>query len=446
MAATTLDDVEALCRERGEELGLASTSARPTTRASWSTWIQEARGAADGIIINAGACTHTSIALLDALQCRGAAGDRGPHLQHLPRARPSGTTPTSPRRRAGVICGLGGAWLCPGAGRADGQHPRRAMQDLMANQVQPCDPDAIRQLADDPDRDRPDRDRVCRGRTPHPRGAPAPWRRSRRPGRAARAGGRCRSPHPRPPACRPRPPHPGAVTSPMVGIVYLAPEPGRRPSSRVGDQVAQGQTLLLIEAMKTFNQIRAPRPAPSRRSCRERHAGRIRRAADGHRVSGVALMFEKVLIANRGEIALRIHRACQEMGIRPSPCTPPPTPTRCMCAWPTRASASARRRRATATSTSPAILSAAAITGADAIHPGYGFLSENADFAEMVEEHGLAFIGPLARAYPHDGRQDRRQGRDRGGSACRWCPARDGPVPDVGRGARSRRARSATRC
>jgi acetyl-CoA carboxylase biotin carboxyl carrier protein len=53
--------------------------------------------------------------------------------------------------------------------------------------------------------------------------------------------------------------HPGAVTSPMVGIAYLAPEPGAAPFVTLGSRVAQGQTLLLIEAMKTFNQIRAPR-------------------------------------------------------------------------------------------------------------------------------------------------------------------------------------------
>ena len=53
--------------------------------------------------------------------------------------------------------------------------------------------------------------------------------------------------------------HPGAVTSPMVGVAYLAPEPGQAPFVTIGARVAQGQTLLLIEAMKTFNQIRAPR-------------------------------------------------------------------------------------------------------------------------------------------------------------------------------------------
>jgi acetyl-CoA carboxylase, biotin carboxylase subunit len=104
--------------------------------------------------------------------------------------------------------------------------------------------------------------------------------------------------------------------------------------------------------------------------------------------------FGKVLIANRGEIALRIHRACQEMGIR-------------TVAVHSTADASAMHVRLADESVCigppaardsylnvTAILSAAAITGADAVHPGYGFLSENADFAEMVEAHGLAFIGP----------------------------------------------------
>jgi acetyl-CoA carboxylase biotin carboxyl carrier protein len=54
-------------------------------------------------------------------------------------------------------------------------------------------------------------------------------------------------------------PHPGTVTSPMVGVAYLAPEPGATPFITLGARVAQGQTVLLIEAMKTFNQIRAPK-------------------------------------------------------------------------------------------------------------------------------------------------------------------------------------------
>src|SRR5471032_1782200 len=107
-------------------------------------------------------------------------------------------------------------------------------------------------------------------------------------------------------------------------------------------------------------------------------------------------MFEKILIANRGEIALRIHRACREMGIKTvavhstaddnamhvrladeSVCIGPP---------PARDSYL----------NIPAILAACEITGADAVHPGYGFLSENARFAEILNEHGIHFIGPKA--------------------------------------------------
>ena len=105
-------------------------------------------------------------------------------------------------------------------------------------------------------------------------------------------------------------------------------------------------------------------------------------------------MFEKILIGNRGEIALRIHRACREMGIQ-------------TVAVHSTADAAAMHVRLADESVcigpppakdsylnASAILSAATITGADAIHPGVGFLSENSDFATMVEEHGLVFIGP----------------------------------------------------
>ncbi len=105
-------------------------------------------------------------------------------------------------------------------------------------------------------------------------------------------------------------------------------------------------------------------------------------------------MFEKILIANRGEIALRIQRACREMGIK-------------TVAVHSTADAEAMHVRLADESVCigppasresylnvPAIISAATITGADAIHPGVGFLSENATFAAMVEEHEIAFIGP----------------------------------------------------
>ncbi len=105
-------------------------------------------------------------------------------------------------------------------------------------------------------------------------------------------------------------------------------------------------------------------------------------------------MFEKVLIANRGEIALRIHRACHEMGIRTvavhstadSHAMNVRLADETVCIGPPSARASYLNIAA--------ILSAATITGADAIHPGLGFLAENADFAALVAEHGFTFIGP----------------------------------------------------
>ncbi len=105
-------------------------------------------------------------------------------------------------------------------------------------------------------------------------------------------------------------------------------------------------------------------------------------------------MFEKILIANRGEIALRIHRACKEMSIATvavhSTADAEAMHVRLadesVCIGPPAASESYLNI--------PAIVSAATVTNADAIHPGYGFLSENANFARIVEEHDFAFIGP----------------------------------------------------
>jgi acetyl-CoA carboxylase biotin carboxylase subunit len=108
----------------------------------------------------------------------------------------------------------------------------------------------------------------------------------------------------------------------------------------------------------------------------------------------VAPLFQKILIANRGEIALRVQRACRELSI-PTVAVHSTADSAAMhvrlsdesvCIGPPAARESYLNMAA--------ILSAAHVTGADAIHPGYGFLSENAVFAEMVEDHGLTFIGP----------------------------------------------------
>ncbi len=107
-------------------------------------------------------------------------------------------------------------------------------------------------------------------------------------------------------------------------------------------------------------------------------------------------MFDKILIANRGEIALRVIRACREMGIASvavhSTADADAMHVRMadesVCIGPAPSSASYLSM--------PAIISACEITGAQAIHPGYGFLSENAGFVQMLEDHGITFIGPRA--------------------------------------------------
>jgi acetyl-CoA carboxylase biotin carboxylase subunit len=108
-------------------------------------------------------------------------------------------------------------------------------------------------------------------------------------------------------------------------------------------------------------------------------------------------MFKKILIANRGEIALRVIRACRELGVQSvavhsladSNALHVKFADESVCIGPAPAKQSYL--------SIPAIISAAEVTGSDAIHPGYGFLSENAEFAEMTERCGLTFIGPPSR-------------------------------------------------
>ncbi|MEL6798641.1 MAG: acetyl-CoA carboxylase biotin carboxylase subunit [Pseudomonadota bacterium] len=140
-------------------------------------------------------------------------------------------------------------------------------------------------------------------------------------------------------------------------------------------------------------------------------------------------MFDKILIANRGEIALRVVRACREMGIK-------------SVAVHSTADADAMHVRMAdesvcigpASSTQsylsmPAIISACEITGAQAIHPGYGFLSENAQFVQIVEDHEITFIGPSAEHIRVMGDKITAKDTMKGlGVPC--VPGSDGGVPD----------------
>ena len=155
-------------------------------------------------------------------------------------------------------------------------------------------------------------------------------------------------------------------------------------------------------------------------------------------------MFDKILIANRGEIALRVLRACKELGIA-------------TVAVHSTADADAMHVRLADESVCigpppardsylniPAMLAACEITGADAVHPGYGFLSENARFADILAEHDMHFIGPKPEHIRLMGDKIEAK-RTAKGSAFRSCRAPTAASPPTQR-PQDRATRSAIRC
>ncbi len=140
-------------------------------------------------------------------------------------------------------------------------------------------------------------------------------------------------------------------------------------------------------------------------------------------------MFKKILIANRGEIALRIQRACKELGVRgvivyseaDREAKYVKLAEEAVCIGPAPSALSYLNM--------PAIISAAEVTDAEAIHPGYGFLSENADFAERVEKSGFKFIGPTPESIRMMGdKVSAKQAMIKAGVPC--VPGSDGELPD----------------
>jgi len=140
-------------------------------------------------------------------------------------------------------------------------------------------------------------------------------------------------------------------------------------------------------------------------------------------------MFKKILIANRGEIALRIQRACHELGIKAVMVYSEADrdakyiklAEEAVCIGPAASSHSYLHM--------PALISAAEVTDAEAIHPGYGFLSENADFAERVEKSGFQFIGPTPESIRLMGdKVSAKQAMIRAGVPC--VPGSDGALPE----------------
>ena len=141
-------------------------------------------------------------------------------------------------------------------------------------------------------------------------------------------------------------------------------------------------------------------------------------------------MFEKILIANRGEIALRIQRACRDLGIKTvvvhseadSEAKYVKLADESVCIGPAASAASYLNI--------PAIISAAEVTDAEAIHPGYGFLAENADFAERVDKSGFVFIGPQAETIRLMGdKVNAKRAMENAGVPC--VPGSDGSLPDA---------------
>lgn len=141
-------------------------------------------------------------------------------------------------------------------------------------------------------------------------------------------------------------------------------------------------------------------------------------------------MFDKILIANRGEIALRVIRACREMGIKSVAVHSTADADAMHVRMADEAVCIGPNSSTDSYLSFPAIIAACEITGAQAIHPGYGFLSENAAFVQIVEDHGLTFIGPSAEHIRQMG--DKITAKETAQTlGIPIVPGSDGGVPDV---------------
>ena len=116
-------------------------------------------------------------------------------------------------------------------------------------------------------------------------------------------------------------------------------------------------------------------------------------------------MFKKILIANRGEIALRVICACKELGIKAVAIYSEADRNSLHVRFADEAICIGPPRLNESYLNIPAVISAAEIANVDAVHPGYGLLSENANFAEVAQACGIKFIGPPPEITPHDGRE-----------------------------------------
>ncbi len=232
------------------------------------------------------------------------------------------------------------------------------------------------------------------------------------------------------------------MTSPIVGTFYRSSSPDKPSYVEVGDTVKNGQVLCIIEAMKLMNEIESETAGkivqilvengqpveygqplfviepPDRLHSNENDSMK------NHGVE-VSCVFKKILIANRGEIALRVIRACKEMGIKTVAVHSTADANSLHVRFADESVCIGPPKSADSYLNVPSIISAAEITDAEAIHPGYGFLAENASFAEICNSTGIRFIGPSpesikqmgdkakARETAHQGRRTRAAGQQR---------------------------------
>ena len=240
---------------------------------------------------------------------------------------------------------------------------------------------------------------------------------------------------------------------------WLAPDValGADLETRLGRRRAPGSRVVACARARTRSALvklasRAARATASRSVLRWAPAGAGWRVAAARgrlrfrRAARLTSVLQSVLVANRGEIARRVIRACRALGVR-SVAVYSEADARLAPRRRRRRSrrSSGPRPRARAISTSTRILDAARRTGAEAIHPGYGFLSENWRFAQACEAAGLVFVGPPWPVDPADGRQGRTRAASWRRAGVPIVPGSDGPVDSVRGRAGRRRPRSATR-
>ena len=187
------------------------------------------------------------------------------------------------------------------------------------------------------------------------------------------------------------PPTGHVISAPMVGTFYRAPSPGSPPFLEIGDRVREGDTMCIIESMKMMNQIKADKSGKIEAILVENDT------AVEFDQPLFTIVMRRVLIANRGEIALRIARTCSEMGLE------------------TVAAYSQIDRHALHLDLVDEVICigqrsylsvndlvmAGRVTGCDAVHPGYGFLSENAAFCRAVTSAGMPVVRKTGLQHQH---------------------------------------------